>query len=85
MPRAPRVGIAPLGRAGDSARMLTPHSWITEFVGRVLRQGHAVDPHWIFDTAVDLYPEQRGADPEVVADSTFGPEQPSSPTRAGIG
>lgn len=53
--------------------MMTRHCWIVAFVGRVLRQGHAADPDWIFDTANELYPESRHLDPEFVADSAFGP------------
>lgn len=47
--------------------------WITAFIGYVLRRGAETDPDTAFHTADSLYPDSRYLDPEVVADSTFGP------------
>jgi len=49
-----------------------PH-WIAAFIGRVLRQGHATDPDWVYDTADELYLGMCELDPEFAADSAFGP------------
>ena len=48
-----------------------PH-WIAAFIGRVLRQGHATDPDWVYDTADELYLGMCELDPEFAADSAFG-------------
>jgi hypothetical protein len=48
-----------------------PH-WIAAFIGRALRQGHATDPDWVYDTADDLYLGMCELDPEFAADSAFG-------------
>ena len=37
--------------------MFSRHHWIAAFIGRVLRQGHATDPDWVYDTADELYLE----------------------------
>ena len=41
-------------------------------IGRVLRQGHASDPDWAYDTADKLYLGMCELDPEFAADSAFG-------------
>jgi hypothetical protein len=53
--------------------MLSRHSWVTAFIGHVLRRGHAVDPDRAFDTARELYLDWRDVTPEFAADSAFGP------------
>ena len=52
--------------------MMSRHCWITAFVGRVLREGHCVDPDRAFDAADAIYLDSRAFDPELVADSSFG-------------
>jgi len=53
--------------------MTSRHHWIAAFIGRVLRQGHATDPDWVYDTADELYLGMCELDPEFAADSAFGP------------
>jgi hypothetical protein len=66
------MGMRTRARGRYDHRMLSRHSWITAFVGRVLREGHCVDPDRAFDAAGDVYLDSRTFDPELVADSTFG-------------
>ena len=44
--------------------MISRHHWIAAFIGRVLRQGHATDPDWVYDTADELYLGMCELDPE---------------------
>jgi hypothetical protein len=53
--------------------MTSRHQWIAAFIGRVLRQGHATDPDWVYDTADQLYLGMCELDPEFAADSALGP------------
>jgi len=52
--------------------VISRHHWITAFIGRVLRQGHATDPDRVYDAADKLYLEMCELDPEFAADSAFG-------------
>jgi len=52
---------------------MSRHSWIAASIGRVLRQGHATDPDWIFVAAGELYLESRAFESELVADAGVGP------------
>ena len=51
--------------------MLSRRSWITAFVGHVLRRGLADDPGLAQDVAEEVYPVWASWDPEVAADSAF--------------
>jgi len=54
--------------------MLSRRNWVTEFIGYVLRRGLSDDPDSIFNTAGELYQEWSDLDPEIAADSAFGPD-----------
>jgi len=54
--------------------MLSRHTWVTEFIGHVLRRGLSDDPDWVFDTASELHPQLGDLNPEFAADSAFGSE-----------
>ena len=54
--------------------MLSCRNWVTEFIGYVLRRGLSDDPDSVFDTAGEMYSEWSDLDPDVAADSAFGPE-----------
>ena len=43
--------------------MLSRHTWVTEFIGHVLRRGLSDDPDWVFDTASELHPELGDLNP----------------------
>jgi hypothetical protein len=47
-------------------------SWLTAFVGHVLRRGLADDADWAYDVAEEVYSIWANCDPEVAADSAFG-------------
>jgi hypothetical protein len=47
-------------------------SWLTAFVGYVLRRGLADDPDWAYDVAEEVYPVWANCDPAAAADSAFG-------------
>lgn len=47
-------------------------SWLTAFVGHVLRRGLTDDPDWAYDVAEEVYSVWVNCDPEVAADSAFG-------------
>jgi len=52
--------------------VISRHHWITAFIGRVLRLGHATDPDRVYDAADKLYLEMCELDPEFAADSALG-------------
>jgi len=60
------------GLSYDGCMYSSRRSWLTAFVGHVLRRGLADDPDWAYDVAEEVYPVWVDCDPEVAADSAFG-------------